>query len=155
MKGNGPSYEELLRENERLREELRGVAERDAEGYEAHRALVDSFGIVLLTMDSSGRIELVSNAVNEERWGSADRIRGTSALDHVHPEDRIRVARAIRGGLSTGEAQAVVYRLMPPTGEMRPPISLAISWSSPCRLHLKTSCFLSIFISFPPFSEIL
>jgi PAS domain S-box-containing protein len=119
VKGNGPSYEELLRENERLREELRAVAERDAEGYEAHRALVDYLGVVLLTIDSSGRIELISNAVNEERWGSPDQIRGTSALDHVHPEDRSKIARSIQDGLESAEPLTVVYRMMPPKGEMR------------------------------------
>jgi PAS domain S-box-containing protein len=117
--GNGPSYEELLRENERLREELRAAAERDVEGEQAHRALVDYLGAVLITIDSSGRVELVSNAVNEERWGSPNRIRGTSALEHVHPEDRLNVARAIKEGLESGDTVMVVYRMTPPIGETR------------------------------------
>jgi PAS domain S-box-containing protein len=75
-----------------------------------HSEFVRSFPGLIVTMDTSGRVDLFSEEVLAYFGKSREELRSWSTMDAVHPDDLSRVADAFAESVSTGKPYLIEHR---------------------------------------------
>jgi len=103
-----------------VEEEQRRHRVEDAlrQNQERFRQITENVADMIALLDVEGR-RVYTNPAYASVLGEAGRLRGTSAFDDVHPEDRERVRQAFAETVRTGVSERDEYRLQLADGSVR------------------------------------
>ncbi len=85
---------------------------------EQFRLIMENLADLVAVLDLDG-CRLYNSPSYQGILGDADKLRGTSSFDQVHPEDRTRVREAFQETVRTGVGQRLEYRMVDQHGQSR------------------------------------